>query len=152
VSAPRDFWPSCGHHLLDRDASNKLLVTDEFLKAYLARPELVPPAGACAAERDLHRSLLRDPRQSVAASQIAVIADVDARENWQMMISWRDHLVKPQPGSRVSRDCQAEYQISLRPYWTIGARDSTKCPGRLRRCLRSPRCRDVLPPTEADDW
>jgi hypothetical protein len=94
VSAPRDFWLSCGHHLLDRDASNKLLVTDEFLKAYLARPELVPPVGACVAERDLHRSLLRDPRQSVAASQIAVIADVDARENWQMMISWRDHLVK----------------------------------------------------------
>jgi hypothetical protein len=94
VSAPRDFWLSCGHHLLDRDASNKLLVTDEFLKAYLARPELVPPAGACAAERDLHRLLLGDPRQSVAASQIAVIADVDARENWRMMISWRDHLVK----------------------------------------------------------
>jgi hypothetical protein len=94
VSAPRDFWLSCGHHLLDRDASNKLEVTDEFLKAYLARPELVPPVGACAAERDLHRSLLRYPRQSVAASQIAVIADVDARENWQMMISWRDHLVK----------------------------------------------------------
>jgi Family of unknown function (DUF6352) len=94
VSASRDFWLSSGHHLLDRDAGNRLLVTDEFLKAYLARPELVPPKDACAAERELHRSLLRDPRQFVAASRIAAIADTDARENWQMMISWRDHLVK----------------------------------------------------------
>jgi len=43
VSGSRDFWLSCGHHLLDRDVAGKLLVTDEFLKAYLARPELVPP-------------------------------------------------------------------------------------------------------------
>jgi hypothetical protein len=49
VSALRDFWLSCGHHLLDRDAAGKLLVTDEFLKAYLARPELVPPPEACDA-------------------------------------------------------------------------------------------------------
>ena len=94
MSASRDFWLSCGHHLLDRDASGKLLVTEEFLKAYLARPELVPPPEACAAERQLHRSLLSDPRQFVATSRIAAIADADARENWQMMISWRDHLVR----------------------------------------------------------
>jgi hypothetical protein len=93
VKAPRDFWLSCGHQLLDRDAAGRLLVTDEFLKAYLARPELLPPKDACVAERELHRSLLRDPRQFVAASQIAAVADTDARENWQMMISWRDHLV-----------------------------------------------------------
>ena len=94
MSASRDFWLSCGHHLLDRDAAGKLLVTDEFLKAYLARPELVPPPGACAAECGLHGSLLGDPRRPVPASQIAAIADADARENWEMMIAWRDHLVR----------------------------------------------------------
>jgi hypothetical protein len=94
VSASRDFWPACGHHLLDRDSTGRLLVTDEFLKAYLARPELVPPPEACPAERQLHHALLRDPRQSVAATQVAAIADVDARENWEMMLAWRDHLVK----------------------------------------------------------
>jgi hypothetical protein len=94
LSAPRDFWVSCGHHLLDRDAAGRLLVTDEFLKVYLARPELVPPAEACAAERALHDTLLRDPRSPVAVSQVAAIADADARENWEMMIGWRDHLVK----------------------------------------------------------
>jgi hypothetical protein len=94
VRAARDFWASCGHHLLDRDATGQFLVTDEFLKAYLARPELVPPPEACATERQLHNALLRDPRQPVAAGQLAAIADPDARENWEMMLAWRDHLVK----------------------------------------------------------
>ena len=90
----RDFWLSCGHHLLDRDGSGKLAVTDEFLKVYLARPELVPPPEACAAERRLHDALLSDPRSVVASSQVAAVADPDARENWQVMIGWRDHLLK----------------------------------------------------------
>jgi hypothetical protein len=94
VSAWRDFWLSCGHHLLDRDATGKLLVTDEFLMAYLARPELMPLAEACSAERGLHSALLRDPRQPIAASGVAAIADADTRENWQTMIAWRDHLVR----------------------------------------------------------
>jgi Family of unknown function (DUF6352) len=96
VSTSRDFWLSCGHHLLDRDATGKLLVTDEFLKAYLARPELMPPPDACAAERSLHAALLSDPRQPVAAPRVVAIADADARDNWEMMIAWRDHLVKHQ--------------------------------------------------------
>ena len=94
MSAPRDFWLSCGYHLLDRDAVGNLLLTDEFLKAYLARPELVPPPMACLAERKLHVALLGDPKVPVTASQLAAIVDADARENWQMMIAWRDHLVK----------------------------------------------------------
>jgi Family of unknown function (DUF6352) len=88
-----DFWLSCGHHLLDRDEGGGLLVTDEFLKAYLARPELAPPPDACAAERTLHAALLGDPRRPVASSEIAAITDADARENWGLMIAFRDRLV-----------------------------------------------------------
>jgi hypothetical protein len=94
LNEQRDFWLACGHHLLDRDGTGKLLVTDEFLKVYLARPELVPPPEACAAERSLHDALLSDPRSPVAPSQVAAISDADARENWEVMIRWRDHLVK----------------------------------------------------------
>jgi Family of unknown function (DUF6352) len=94
LSATRDFWLSCGHHLLDRGEDGGLVVTDEFLKAYLARPEMTPPPDACVAERALHRDLLVDPRQPVAPRQIAAIADEDARENWELMISWRDHVVR----------------------------------------------------------
>ena len=88
-----DFWLSCGHHLLDRDGGGGLLVTDEFLKAYLARPELAPPPDACAAERTLHAALLGDPRRPVTSSEIAAITDADARENWGLMIAFRDRLI-----------------------------------------------------------
>lgn len=88
-----DFWLSCGHHLLDRDDGGGLVVTDEFLKAYLARPELSPPADACVVERTLHAALLTNPRRPVAASEIAAMADKDARENWTVMIAFRDLLL-----------------------------------------------------------
>jgi Family of unknown function (DUF6352) len=93
MSKKRDFWLSCGHHLLDRGEDGGLVVTDEFLKAYLARPEMVPPKDACGAERALHQALLAHPRQPVEPWQIAAIAEADARENWELMIEWRDHLV-----------------------------------------------------------
>ena len=89
-----DFWHSCGHHFLDRDESGGYVVTDDFLKVYLARPELVPPPDACLAERDLHTMLIGDPRRSVATSEIVAIADADARENWEMLIAFRDHLLR----------------------------------------------------------
>ncbi len=89
----KDFWLSCGHHLLDRDEGGGLAVTDEFLKIYLARPELAPPPEACAAERALHRALLEDPRRAVPARAIAAIADADARENFELLIAFRDHLL-----------------------------------------------------------
>src|SRR5712671_3596890 len=89
----KDFWLSCGHHLLDRDAGGGLVATDEFLKAYLARPELKPPPDACVVERTLHAALLADPRRPVDAGEIAAIADPDARENFEVMIAWRDHLL-----------------------------------------------------------
>lgn len=88
-----DFWLSCGHHLLDRDEGGGLVVTDEFLKAYLARPELAPPEDACVVERTLHAALLTNPRRPVDASEIAAMADKDARENWTVMIAFRDLLV-----------------------------------------------------------
>src|ERR1039458_9436575 len=89
-----DFWISCGHHLLDRDQGGGLLVTDEFLKVYLARPELIPPPEACAVERTLHGALLANPRLAVSDSDIAAIADADGRENWQLLIAFRDLLVR----------------------------------------------------------
>ncbi len=94
MNEERDFWLSCGHHLLDRSEDGGLVVTDEFLKAYLARPEMTPPPNACKAERDLYRALLGDPRQPVTPQQIAAIGDDDARENWALMISWRDHIAR----------------------------------------------------------
>jgi hypothetical protein len=88
----KDFWLSCGHHLLDRGEGGGLVVTDEFLKAYLARPELNPPPEACVVERTLHAALLAEPRRPVALAEIAAIADTDARANWGLLLGFRDRL------------------------------------------------------------
>ena len=93
-AAVRDFWVASGHHLLDRDEAGRLRVTDAFLKAYLARPELVPPEDACEAELRLHHELLmHHPRRPVRDDEIAAMADPDARENWRYMIALRDRLL-----------------------------------------------------------
>lgn len=88
-----EFWVSSGHHMTRRVRGGGLAVTDEMLLAYLARPELKPPADACAAERDLHALVMAKPRQPVTAAMIAAIKDEDARENWQFMIGFRDRLI-----------------------------------------------------------
>jgi len=88
----KDFWLSCGHHLLDRDRNGRLCVTDEFIKLYLARPELALPPDACRAERALQATLLSDPWWPVAAGEIDAIAEADARENWHYLITLRDQL------------------------------------------------------------
>jgi hypothetical protein len=89
----RDFWLSSGHILLERGDHGGLILTDEFLKAYLARAELLPPEDACAAERNIHAHLMDNPRTPVAAGAIAAIADPDARENWEVMLDFRDRLI-----------------------------------------------------------
>jgi hypothetical protein len=90
----KDFWLSCGHHLLDRDEGGGLHVTDDFLKVYLARPELVPPEDAGPVERTLHAALLAEPRRPVSKAEIAALEDADARENWDIMIAFRDRLLQ----------------------------------------------------------
>ena len=148
-----DFWLSCGHHLLDRDEGGGLVVTDEFLKAYLARPELAPPDDACVVERTLHAALLTNPRRPVDASEIAAIADQDARENWTIMIAFRDLLV-------AHRTIEAAYlQLVRSGFGTHAApvrqpdrpSDPAKHAGRLRGHLCAARRGNVLPAAAADD-
>jgi hypothetical protein len=90
----KDFWLSCGHHLLDRDEGGGLVVTDEYLKVHFARPELAPPPEAGVVERTLHAALLAEPRRSVSAGEIAALDDADARENWELILAFRDHLLR----------------------------------------------------------
>src|SRR5258708_6078327 len=89
----REFWVASGHHLTHRADHGGLVATPELIMAYLARPELMPPADACEAERNLHASLLADPLHPVATADIAAVADADARENWAFMVNFRDRLI-----------------------------------------------------------
>jgi hypothetical protein len=89
----REFWVASGHHLTRRADHGGLVATPELIMAYLARPELMPPDEACEAERHLHASLLADPLRPVSRADIAALADADARENWTLMMAFRDRLI-----------------------------------------------------------
>jgi hypothetical protein len=89
----REFWVASGHHLTRRADHGGLVATPELIMAYLARPELMPPADACEAERNLHAGLLADPLRPVSKADISALADADARENWTFMMNFRDRLI-----------------------------------------------------------
>jgi hypothetical protein len=88
-----DFWRDSGYRLLRRDESGHLGVTDDFLRAYIARPELAPVAESCPAERALNAALLANPREAVAEARLAALADPDARDNYRVVLAFRDRLV-----------------------------------------------------------
>lgn len=88
-----DFWQSSGYHLLRRNAEGRLLVTDDYLRAYYMRPELLPVPESCDAERALHAALVAEPRRGVTHAEIEALADADARENLRVMIRFRDKLL-----------------------------------------------------------
>jgi hypothetical protein len=98
----KEFWVASGHHLTRLDGQGRMIVTDELLLAWLARPEVLPPEEACAAERALHAKLLAAPRAEVAEAEIAAMADPDARENWGFLLSLRDRLISAGTSRRAT--------------------------------------------------
>ena len=89
-----DLWPSSGYRLLKPDAQGHLAVTDDFLRAYLTRPEIAPVEESRDAEHTLHAELLADPRMVVAPARLAALGDPDAEENYRIVLSFRDRLVQ----------------------------------------------------------
>jgi Family of unknown function (DUF6352) len=88
-----EFWRSSGYHLLKPDASGRLTVSDDFLRAYWLRPEVIPVAESCAAEVALHDELMADPRLAVPPARLARLADPDARANYAAVLRFRDRLL-----------------------------------------------------------
>ncbi|TVP71006.1 MAG: hypothetical protein EA339_11585 [Rhodobacteraceae bacterium] len=88
-----EFWVASGHHLTRLDPQGRMLVTDELILAWLARPEILPPAEACAAERGLHQRLMASPRVFVTELELAALQDPDAQENWRFLLRLRDTLL-----------------------------------------------------------
>lgn len=88
-----DFWKSSGFHLLERNPDGMLGVTDAFLAAYLGRPELAPVEESCDAELALFDALMGDPRLKVDDARLATLADPDARDNYRVMLGFRDQLI-----------------------------------------------------------
>ena len=69
-------------------------VTDDYLRAYYLRPEVHPVEESCEAERALHASLMAQPRRTVAADELDLLKDRDARDNYEIVLRFRDRLLK----------------------------------------------------------
>ncbi|MBR0654224.1 DUF6352 family protein [Plastoroseomonas arctica] len=84
-----DFWLACGHHLCDQAPDGRIIATPDLWRAFLARPELVPPDEACPAERALYAILREEPLRAADPSRLA---DPDAQENWRHFLAFRDRV------------------------------------------------------------
>jgi len=89
----RAFWIHSGLSLLDVDAAGGLQVTDDFLRAYLRRPELAPVDESGPGERTLHTRLLASPSAAVGETDLARVEDADARDNLRVFLQWRARLL-----------------------------------------------------------
>ena len=88
-----NYWPHSAYKTLNISPDNQLLVTDDFLRTYLHRPELELVAQSCDVERALHQRLLEDPRADIAEGEIDAMADEDIRENYRIWFRYRARLL-----------------------------------------------------------
>ncbi|MDO8306555.1 MAG: DUF6352 family protein [Herminiimonas sp.] len=79
--------------MTQRDADGRLLVSDDLLRAWWHRPEVAPIAESCANECALHAALLDAPRRAVTEAELASLQDDDARDNYRVLLGWRDRLL-----------------------------------------------------------
>ena len=90
----QDIWPSSGFAQLQHNARGWLVPTNDYLRLFLARPELALVEESCAAETALHSALHEAPTQIVSHARLNTIADTDARANYALFLRFRDGLLK----------------------------------------------------------
>ncbi len=88
-----NYWPRSTYKTLQVGPDNQLLVTDDFLRTYLLRPELNLVAESCDIERALHQRLTENPRATIADAEIAKMADSDIQVNYQVWLRYRAKLL-----------------------------------------------------------
>jgi len=88
----QDFWRNSGFHLLERDNDGRLSITDDFLRAYLMRPEIRPAEESGPNEIALHEALMEDPRRDPPASALGAVEDADARDNYRVLLAFLGRL------------------------------------------------------------
>ena len=129
-----DFWASCGYRLLTRANDGRIVVTDDFLRASLLRPELAPIPDSDASELALHEKLIAAPRAAVAPEEVAAINDDDARANYAVWLRYRERLLASptlEAGSaeallrrrRRDQGCRARFELSSRQAGRFGGGD-----------------------------
>lgn len=88
-----NFWPHSAYKTLTVGSDKQLLVTDDFLRTYLLRPELNLVPESCDVERVLHQRLNANPRAVISDEEIAGMADPDIQVNYQVWLRYRAKLL-----------------------------------------------------------
>lgn len=88
-----NYWANSAYKTLAISPDYQLLVTDDFLRTYMARPELALVPESCSAERTLHQRLMDNPRAEVVEADIAAMADEDIQENYRVWLRYRARLM-----------------------------------------------------------
>ncbi len=88
-----EYWTSSGFAQLQPTERGWLQPTDDYLRLFLARPELALVEESCEAERALHQSLLNSPARLVPPTELARVQDEDARANFRLFLGFRDALL-----------------------------------------------------------
>lgn len=115
----REFWVHSGLALLDIDEDGNLVPTEQFLRAYLLRPELAPVPESCDAERALHEHLVKAPTQAVSEQTLSALADADTADNYRLFLKFRDRLLAV-PGLQAAymtifRDARRDGRVDIPP-------------------------------------
>lgn len=93
IAPMQNFWPSSGFSSLQRDERGWLKPSNDYLRLFLARPELAPVPESCQAERALHAALTDFPSRPVTPGELQVLQDADARESFTLFLRFRDGLL-----------------------------------------------------------
>ena len=88
-----NYWANSAYKTLAIGPDHQLLVTDDFLRTYMARPELALVPESCPVERALHQRLIDNPRAEVVEADIAAMADEDIQENYRVWLRYRARLL-----------------------------------------------------------
>ena len=72
---------------------NWLKPTDDFLREFLARPELAPLPESCTAELALNAALNAAPSKPVVPEELLALKDPDASESYSHFLRFRDGLL-----------------------------------------------------------
>ena len=88
-----NYWANSAYKTLAISPDRQLLVTDDFLRTYMARPELALVPESCPAERALHQRLTENPRAEVVETEITSMADEDIQENYRVWLRYRARLL-----------------------------------------------------------
>jgi len=89
----QSLWPQAGYAQLKKDTRGHLIVTDDFLRVLLLRPELAPIESSCKHEIQIHERLLENPRLDLQDAVLAPVEDRDAADNMAVWLRFRNRIL-----------------------------------------------------------